>query len=633
MQWFTWMNANCAMPIKQRKLLASCLMASTMTFTKPHGTRKYNKRSFLEMEDGEYDPGKRMSRNSYILPFVGQVCRAFFCWYWILGKYQVRALLGHLKLGKSVYSPIHKLSARSANRALSKGTQDLIESFLLQIEREYGEPVATRSYKQYKKDGIIITRVELDNQVLLPSFFSLRILHTKLNQQNLGKLISFTSFCRYWKTSLRFKQMRIRSPAKDICDHCTILKGKLRSHEGKNRMQGDVEQDNSLIQDQKDLDQHRKEFQECREFYETTIQQATFYPDDTACHSFDFQQVVEIRKLPQQPGQWYFFSPFELYSFGIVDENKYHNKHYHLLYTEAQQAKGPNQVVSLLHYYLTSGGKMKPHIYLWADNCGGQNKNKIMTAYLCWLVQQGWTDSIELCFQVKGHTRNSVDRGFGTAKYNASRKDIWTPTDYSAAVASTTTNNSIEPINLFDDGADQDVFCDWEESLSSLFKPLKGIQTFHNFLFLKEFPGSVMAKKLPLDAWQRFDLTKIGITLEQMCSISPKRLESIGLKPEKRFDMWSKYSPYAPKHIKSTWLYTKPSDLTINQARLVKTGRSKQSGNINISNPSIANTVWEEMEEMATEEVLEREEEVSTHVPKRRGRPPESKNKKSRKTL
>ncbi|RPA96046.1 hypothetical protein L873DRAFT_1845567 [Choiromyces venosus 120613-1] len=239
-----------------------------------------------------------------------------------------------------------------------------------------------------------------------------------------------------------------------------------------------------------------------------------------------------------------------------------------------------------------------------------------MTAYLYWLVQQGWTDSIELCFQVKGHTRNSVDHGFGTAKYSASRKDIWTPAVYSAAVTSSTTNDTIEPINLYEEGADQGVFFDWEESLSILFKPLKGIQTFHNFLFLKEFPGSVMAKKFPLDEWQRFDLTKLGITLDQICTMSPKELQPIGLKPEKRCDMWSKYSSYAPEHIQSTWLYTKPSVETIKQSQAVKIGRSKQSGNVNISYPSTTETTLEEIGDKSSEEVLGTEGEILTNVPK-----------------
>ncbi|RPA90300.1 hypothetical protein L873DRAFT_1848864 [Choiromyces venosus 120613-1] len=190
-----------------------------------------------------------------------------------------------------------------------------------------------------------------------------------------------------------------------------------------------------------------------------------------------------------------------------------------------------------------------------------------------------------------------------------------------------------QPINLYEEGADQGVFFDWEESLSILFKPLKGIQTFHNFLFLKEFPGSVMAKKFPLDEWQRFDLTKLGITLDQICTMSPKELQPIGLKPEKWCDMWSKYSSYAPEHIQSTWLYTKPSVETIKQSQAVKIGRSKQSGNVNISYPSTTETTLEEIGDKSSEEVLGIEGEILTNVPKRRGHPPGSKNKKAQKTM
>ena len=48
------------------------------------------------------------------------------------------------------------------------------------------------------------------------------------------------------------------------------------------------------------------------------------------------------------------------------------------MFTEAQQGKGANQVVSILHCFLTSIPKLTAKINLWADNCGGQNKNKTM---------------------------------------------------------------------------------------------------------------------------------------------------------------------------------------------------------------------------------------------------------------
>lgn len=71
--------------------------------------------------------------------------------------------------------------------------------------------------------------------------------------------------------------------------------------------------------------------------------------------------------------------------FGHVDEAI--DEHYHAIYTEAQQGKGANQVVSILHSYLMAKGNIGLSTHLWADNCSGQNKNKTMIWYLAWLIQ------------------------------------------------------------------------------------------------------------------------------------------------------------------------------------------------------------------------------------------------------
>jgi len=98
--------------------------------------------------------------------------------------------------------------------------------------------------------------------------------------------------------------MKIRSPAKDICDYCTILKRQLETREGKNTtMDANISNSEQWLAINQQLAQHRMEYRQCREFYETTISQATSYSHDTACFSFDYQQRIEIPKPPKQPGQ------------------------------------------------------------------------------------------------------------------------------------------------------------------------------------------------------------------------------------------------------------------------------------------------------------------------------------------
>jgi hypothetical protein len=79
-------------------------------------------------------------------------------------------------------------------------------------------------------------------------------------------------------------------------------------------------------------------------------------------------------------------------------------------------------VISMLDYYARThgihngqtGGKVSWTIY--ADNCGGQNKNNHMIRYLRSLVDSERVKTVSLYFLVKGHTKNNCDRGFGTIK-------------------------------------------------------------------------------------------------------------------------------------------------------------------------------------------------------------------------
>lgn len=122
-----------------------------------------------------------------------------------------------------------------------------------------------------------------------------------------------------------------------MCDDCTIIRNRMRTV---NPLSSEHIQSNSQLLI------HLIEYRKCREVYETDIHSARQSSISTSerslntatrCHSFDFQQVVEIPHIPQQSSQWYSWSPFKVYVFGIVNEET--NQHYHSLYTEAQIEK------------------------------------------------------------------------------------------------------------------------------------------------------------------------------------------------------------------------------------------------------------------------------------------------------
>jgi len=61
------------------------------------------------------------------------------------------------------------------------------------------------------------------------------------------------------------------------------------------------------------------------------------------------------------------------------------------------------------------------HIFLYADNCCGQNKNNVMMEYLSWRVITKRHTNIVLSFLVIGHTKFSPDWCFDLLKQNIER--------------------------------------------------------------------------------------------------------------------------------------------------------------------------------------------------------------------
>ncbi|CAG8652387.1 14729_t:CDS:2, partial [Racocetra fulgida] len=198
----------------------------------------------------------------------------------------------------------------------------------------------------------------------------------KLRVETVNKI---KSFIRLTGNQHELSKIVIRKPSKDVCDECTLFKRALKESSNVNEN----------LDDQ--FATHIYDYRAMREAYKNDIQMAK-ESNRSAFRvlSFDFAQNVEIPHDPQQPGRWYYSSLLKVHQFGLVEEGI--DRHWHFLYTEAKAAKGANEVTSMVHLFLTSV-----------------------------VVQK-----IEYRFQIKGHTRNSVDRGFGNTKREYARSEIKT---------------------------------------------------------------------------------------------------------------------------------------------------------------------------------------------------------------
>ena len=136
----------------------------------------------------------------------------------------------------------------------------------------------------------------------------------------------------------------------------------------------------------------------------------------------------------EQPGATYYLTPLTVLLFGIVDnaplEEDGIERMDAFIWREFEGDRGANNIVSrLVKYFQLKGMFDRPNfgeITIIADNCAGQNKNKVMIRFITWLAEIGIFHKITLHFLVKGHTKNSADRCFNMLKKDYQSRDIYT---------------------------------------------------------------------------------------------------------------------------------------------------------------------------------------------------------------
>lgn len=69
-----------------------------------------------------------------------------------------------------------------------------------------------------------------------------------------------------------------------------------------------------------------------------------------------------------------------------------------------------------VHEALVTGKPLPRRLVFQLDNTAKENKNRWMFAFLAWLKSLGWFRSVDLDFQIKGHTHALQDQAFA---------DIW----------------------------------------------------------------------------------------------------------------------------------------------------------------------------------------------------------------
>lgn len=407
------------------------------------------------------------------------VCRDAFLAICMLG----RTRLSRLQKEAEVFSCAPKPHGKTGSKPWNAFPPEVIETALQFIKNHaaiVGLPMPAAPRGRAK-----------DAPTYLPASSSFKSVHGLYAEQisEGDPIMSYRSFVDLWHAKL--PSVTFMTSRTDVCAACEKFRDKIRT---------------STTEDEKlDANQHFKDHvmhaRAERAVYQESIEAAchalTDNPDDPQLThlTFDFAENFVLPHHARQPGPVYFKVMYRVNDFGIMNEAR--NKQVHHLFHEAQtidydnkKNHGPNAVISMLHNYLEN----EPHapiLHLHCDNCCGQNKNRSVMAYFCWRVMAGLESSITVSFMVVGHTRCSVDGGFGLAKKRYRMSDCNTMEELSQVISSSSLQNDVNCASW--------EWHKWDDFLASKFRKIDGITKYHHFVFSIEHPGCVKMYKVSND--------------------------------------------------------------------------------------------------------------------------------------
>lgn len=124
----------------------------------------------------------------------------------------------------------------------------------------------------------------------------------------------------------------------------------------------------------------------------------------------------------------YILTPRKCTIFGVCCEVILRQINY-LIDEAVDIGKGSNAIISMLHHFFAHHGLGEDTVHLYADNCGGQNKNATMVQCLLWRVMTDLHKQITFSFMIPGQTKFNPDWCFGHLKKKYKRTKMGGLTD------------------------------------------------------------------------------------------------------------------------------------------------------------------------------------------------------------
>jgi len=276
------------------------------------------------------------------------------------------------------------------------------------------------------------------------------------NKQQIESMPSWWSFLQCWKRN--HPKMRMQKPREDTCGHCHVFANSFRFQKRKKEADDESESgDESKTNDGEDggdanevIDtakcnneelilkaaKHVKMAKTQRDTHNEKEQLAKENPKEARTCAIDCALNTYMPCLgDEQPGETCCHSPVNVCTLDIVNTGLTPMRLCAHVCCEDEGTKGWNNVASCIRRQLFHEGILGPdkknikEMNFVFDNCGGQNKNRMVLRMLLCMAQRRACDVANAIFLAKGHTKNDCDRMFNLMKAEHRKKNSHVPTD------------------------------------------------------------------------------------------------------------------------------------------------------------------------------------------------------------
>jgi len=185
--------------------------------------------------------------------------------------------------------------------------------------------------------------------------------HNKENRGHIKPILKYAYFYNYFITNFNIS---LTHPRTDTCQTCDRLKNIFENETNNEEI--------ASLNLEKEIHLRKAEI-----FYKNLRELSLKAKEnnDVDVLSFDYRQNMSLPHITS--GVVFYKRQLWCYNFSIHSAKS--GKSHFFMYNETVSKKGPNEVISFLHYYIKN--ILNPNVkklYLFSDNCSAQNKNKTL---------------------------------------------------------------------------------------------------------------------------------------------------------------------------------------------------------------------------------------------------------------